>query len=190
MKYKIASLFSMIILALALTSTKSSRAIEQSTEIKPDHPAVRFAIAPLFIPWKFNDVGIGEAVVEVKVNAQRIFHEQRVPPGDFVVMSWGPTPADPKQLQLMKEAGINVAGLARVKDLPVFEEAGLSVFVSDPRANGYDFEKPLDENLVRRNIESLAKEVGASSAVIGFMLRDEPHARAMPNLGLVARLIR
>ena len=124
------------------------------------------------------------------MQAQSVFHEQRVPPSDFVVMSWGPTPADPKQLQWMKEAGINIAGFARVRDLHVFERAGMQVFISDPRANGYDFEKPLDENLVRRNIESLAKEVGANPAVIGFMLRDEPHARAMPNLGLVARLIR
>src|SRR5262245_5164083 len=124
------------------------------------------------------------------LQAQRVFQEQRVPPSDFVVMSWGPTPGDPQQLEWMKEAGINVAGFAKVKDLPMFEKAGLRVFVSDPRANGYDFEKPRDENLVRRTIESLAKEAGASSAVIGFMLRDEPHARAMPSLGLVARLIR
>ena len=69
MKYKIVSLFFMIVLALALSSTKSSGAIEQSVETKFDQPAVRFAIAPIFIPWKFNDVGMGKAVVEVKVNA-------------------------------------------------------------------------------------------------------------------------
>jgi hypothetical protein len=69
MKYKIASLFFMIVLALAFSSTKPGRAIEQSVETKSDQPAVRFAIAPIFIPWKFNDVGMGKAVVEVKVNA-------------------------------------------------------------------------------------------------------------------------
>lgn len=124
-----------------------------------------------------------------EVKGQRIFKEQRVPPTDFAVLSWGPTPSDPQQIQWMKDAGINIAGFVRVKDLPVFEKMGMQVFVSDPRVRGYDFEKPLDENLVRRNIESLAKEVGNSPAVIGFMLRDEPHARAMPSLGLVARLI-
>ncbi|HEV8130989.1 MAG TPA: hypothetical protein VGQ81_07040 [Acidobacteriota bacterium] len=124
------------------------------------------------------------------LRAQNIFPEHRVPPEDFVVMSWGPTPADPLQLQWMKEAGINIAGFAHVKDLPMFEKAGLRVFVSDPRANGYDFNNAFNEAEARRNIESLAKEVGKSPAVIGFMLRDEPHARAMPNLGMVARLIR
>jgi hypothetical protein len=69
MKYKIASLLLMIVLALALASTKPSRAIEQSVETQSDQPSVRFAIAPIFIPWKFSDVGIGKAVVEVKVNA-------------------------------------------------------------------------------------------------------------------------
>jgi hypothetical protein len=122
--------------------------------------------------------------------AQGVHEEQRVPPEDFVVMSWGPASADPKQIQWMKDAGINVAGFARVADLAAFEKAGMKVFVSDPRVNGYDFEKPLDETVVRRNIESIAKEVGSNSAVIGFMLRDEPHARAMPSLGLVSRLIR
>jgi len=59
----------MIVLALALSSTKPSGAIQQSVETKFDQPAVSFAIAPIFIPWKFNDVGMGKAVVEVKVNA-------------------------------------------------------------------------------------------------------------------------
>ena len=122
--------------------------------------------------------------------AQTIFPEQRVPPEDFVVMSWGSTPGDPQQLEWMKQAGINIAGFVHVRDLPAFEKAGLRVFVSDPRINGYDFDHPLNEEDVRRNIESLAKEIGNSSAVIGFMLRDEPHARSMPSLGMVARLIR
>ncbi|HEY2934555.1 MAG TPA: hypothetical protein VGK99_22685 [Acidobacteriota bacterium] len=122
--------------------------------------------------------------------SQRVFREIRVPPADFAVMSWGSTTADPQQLQWLKDAGINIAGFGRIRDLPAFEKAGVQVFISDPRVNGYDFEKPLDEALVRRNIEAVAKEVGDSPAVIGFMLRDEPHARAMPSLGVVARIIR
>ncbi len=125
-----------------------------------------------------------------QVSAQKIYPEQRVAPTDFAIMSWGPASADPQQLQWMKDAGINIAGFAQVKDLPAFEKAGLKVFVSDRRVNGYDFEKPLDEAQVRKNIESLAKDVGDSPAVIGFVLRDEPHAKAMPSLGLVARIIR
>jgi hypothetical protein len=121
---------------------------------------------------------------------QEIFREQRVSPSDFVVMSWGPAINDSRQIEWMKEAGINVAGFAGVKDLVVFERAGLQVFVSDPRINGYDFEKPLDEGLLRKNVQAVAKEAGNSPAVMGFLLRDEPHAKAMSDLGLVAKLIR
>src|SRR5437867_5754060 len=71
--------------------------------------------------------------------AQQIFKEQRVSPADFVVMAWGSASADPQQLQWMKEAGLNIAGFARVQDLPAYEKAGIQVFVSDRRANGYDF---------------------------------------------------
>lgn len=123
------------------------------------------------------------------VMGQSIYEEKRVAPTDFVVMTWGSTPAIPQQLQWMKDAGINVAGFARVEDLPAFEAAGLKVFVSDRRVNGYDFDQPLDEAEVRRNLESLAEEIGDSPAVFGFMLRDEPHTRKMPSLGLVSRLL-
>ncbi len=120
---------------------------------------------------------------------QQIHKEQRVPPTDFAIMGWGSASPDGQQLQWMKDAGLNIAGFGRVADLPAYEQAGIQIFVSDRRINGYDFEKPLDEAEVRRNIESLAREAGQSPAVIGFMLRDEPHARAMPSLGLVARII-
>jgi hypothetical protein len=120
---------------------------------------------------------------------QQIFKEKRVAPTEFAIMGWGSASPDPQQLQWMKEAGLNIAGFGRIADLPAYEKAGIQVFISDPRINGYDFEKPLDEATVRRNVEAVAREVGKSPAVIGFMLRDEPHARAMPSLALVARLI-
>lgn len=120
---------------------------------------------------------------------QQIFKEKRVAPTEFAVMGWGSASPDPQQLQWMKDAGLNIAGFGRIADLPAYEKAGIQVFISDPRINGYDFEKPLDEATVRRNVEAVAREVGKSPAVIGFMLRDEPHARAMPSLALVARLI-
>ncbi len=128
-------------------------------------------------------------VVASTARGQQIYPEQRVPATDFAVMSWGSASADPTQLQWMKDAGLNVAGFGKVADLPAFEKAGIQVFVSDRRINGYDFEKPLDETEVRKNVQALKGEVGQSPAVLGFMLRDEPHARAMPSLALVAKII-
>ncbi len=120
---------------------------------------------------------------------QQIFPEQRVPPSDFVVMTWGPTPPEPQQIQWMKEAGINIAGFAEVKDLAIFEHGGLQVFVSDPRIYQYDFEKPLETQILKRNVQAVANEVGNSSAVAGFVLRDEPPAKIVPRLGLVGKQI-
>ena len=114
--------------------------------------------------------------------AQQVFQEQRVSPGEFVVMAWGPIPPDVQQIQEMKEAGINIAGFAAVKDLALFERLGVQVFVSDPRISGYNFEQALDPELVRRNVQAVAKEVGNSPAVIGFVLRDEPQAKIIPGL--------
>ena len=121
--------------------------------------------------------------------AQQVFQEQRVSPGEFVVMAWGPIPPDVQQIQEMKEAGINIAGFAAVKDLALFERLGVQVFVSDPRISGYNFEQALDPELVRRNVQAVAKEVGNSPAVIGFVLRDEPQAKIIPGLRLVAKQI-
>ncbi len=141
--------------------------------------AVRFLLFVTFV-----------LVLSVVALGQRIYPEQRVDPETFTVMSWGPVIAEPQQLQWMKEAGINIVGFAGVDDLPAIAEAGLKAFLSDRRVNGYDFDQPLDEAEVRRNIASLKEEIGDNPAVIGFMLRDEPHARAMPSLGLVARVLR
>ena len=124
------------------------------------------------------------------LQGQQVFQEQRVSPSEFVVMAWGPTPPDPQQIRWMKEAGINIAGFAAVKDLALFEGAGVQVFVSDQRINGYNFAEPLDPELVRRNVQAVAKEVGNSPVVIGFLLRDEPQAKSVSGLRLVAEQIR
>ena len=62
-------------------------------------------------------------------------------PRDFAVMAWGGSPADPAQLRLMKEAGLNISGFCTPEDLDRVHEAGLSCFVSDNRISGYDWEK-------------------------------------------------
>ena len=129
------------------------------------------------------------ALISSVTYPQQIYKEKRVAPTDFAVMGWGEASPDAQQLQWMKDAGLNIAGFGDIADLPAYEKAGVQIFVSDKRINGYDFEKPLDEATVRRNVEAVAREVGKSPAVIGFMLQDEPHARAMPSLALVARVI-
>ncbi|MEW5979590.1 MAG: hypothetical protein AB1898_27650, partial [Acidobacteriota bacterium] len=40
---------------------------------------------------------------------------------EFAVMAWGSASPDAQQLQWMKEAGLNIAGFGRVKDVPAYE---------------------------------------------------------------------
>ena len=122
--------------------------------------------------------------------AQRIARPDAAAPRDFAVMAWGSSPSDAEQLKWMKEAGLNISGFCRAADLEQVAAAGLACFVSDKRANGYDWQNlPADDEL-RKNVAGLAKEVAASPAVLGFYLRDEPHASLMPGMGRVARLLR
>ena len=110
-------------------------------------------------------------------------------PRDFAIMPWDSSPSDPAQLQLMKEAGLNISGFCAPKDLPRVLAAGLMCFVSDPRVNGYDWVKMPPDSELRKNVAAAVREVANNPAVLGFYLRDEPGADMMPGLGRVASLL-
>lgn len=123
-------------------------------------------------------------------SGQIIFTPEPPAPRDFPIMAWGTAPTEPEQLRLMKEAGLNIAGFVPVSAIERVREAGLACFVSDKRVNGYDWEKLPPEETIRANLRELAREIGDNPAVLGFYLRDEPHASLMPGLGTVARILR
>jgi hypothetical protein len=122
--------------------------------------------------------------------AQNIRRPEPAAPKDFAVMAWGGSPSDPEHLKEMKEAGLNISGFCRVADLEKVRAAGLSCFVSDKRANGYDWSSLPPDEQIRAAIASLRAEVAGNPAALGFYLRDEPSARLMPGLGRVAGLLR
>ena len=123
-------------------------------------------------------------------HAQIIFQPEPPAPRDFPIMAWGSAPAEPQQLRWMKEAGLNVAGFSQVSEIGRVREAGLACFVRDPRVNGYDWQNLPPETEIRAKVRELARELGDNPAVVGFYLRDEPHASLMPGLGKVAAIIR
>jgi len=149
----------------------------------PHHPSAQINIAPMRLLLLLTSACL-------LLSAQWVSRPQPVGPRDFAVMAWGSSPSDPEQLRLMKEAGLNISGFCRVADLDKVQAAGLSCFVSDKRANGYDWEKLPPEAEIRRNIAELAREIADNPAALGFYLRDEPHASLMPGLGRVAALLR
>lgn len=90
----------------------------------------------------------------------------------------------------MREAGLNISGFCNVSDLERVAAAGLTCFVSDPRVNGYNWTAMPPDAEIRKNVESLAREIGSSPAALGFFLQDEPHASLMPGMGKVSAIMR
>lgn len=129
-------------------------------------------------------------VVSVGLFAQAISNPEPPPPDRFAIMAWGRSPSDPEQLRWMKEAGLNISGFCRLDDAEQVRQAGLACFVSDKRVNGYDWEKLPPDAELRRNLGEVVEAVKDNPAVIGFYLRDEPHASLMPGLGRVAAILR
>jgi hypothetical protein len=105
-------------------------------------------------------------------------------------MPWDSSPSDPEQLRLMKEAGLNISGFCSLADLDRVQAAGLTCFVQEGRASGYDWAKLPAQEEMRSKIRDLARETGHHPAVLGFFLRDEPPAPLMPGLGRVADILR
>ncbi len=122
--------------------------------------------------------------------SQVTFHPKPPSPRDFAIMAWGSAPTELSQLRLMKEAGLNIAGFCHIADLDNVRKAGLTCFVRDSRVNGYDWMHLPPEKEIRAKIKEVATEVGKDPAVVGFYLRDEPHARLMPGMGKVATILR
>ncbi|MCW5980928.1 MAG: hypothetical protein KIT09_22800 [Bryobacteraceae bacterium] len=123
-------------------------------------------------------------------SAQVIVNPTPPGPREFPIMAWGGSPSDAEQLRLMKEAGLNIAGFCRVEDVDKVQNAGLACFVTDPRVNRYEWTKLPPESEIRAKVKELAAQVGKNETVIGFYLRDEPHADLMPGLGKVAAILR
>jgi len=112
-----------------------------------------------------------------------------VSPRIFTILGWGPAPTDPVLLKGMREAGFNVAGFAAVADVKTIREAGLSCYVTDKRANGYNWKELPPDDVIRKNFQSLAAEVGSDPAVLGFFLSDEPNAAEIPGIAHVDAIL-
>lgn len=135
-------------------------------------------------------VSLWGLVVPSLGHAQIIFDPEPPSPRDFPIMAWGRAPSDADQLRLMKEAGLNVAGFCSVEDVERVASAHLACFVSDSRIRGYDWERLPPEADIQAKVREVVRRVGDNPAVIGFYLRDEPHASLMPGLGRVGRIVR
>ena len=105
-------------------------------------------------------------------------------------MAWDQSPSDPQQLDLMKQAGLNISGFCTPDELDQVNAAKMSCFVSDRRANGYEWTEMPEQKELEEKINALVAEVKNHPAALGFFLYDEPQAQLMPGLGKVAAPLR
>lgn len=107
----------------------------------------------------------------------------------FPIMAWNWVKGDAAKLGRMRENGLTVAGFAAPADLDAVHAAGLQAIVSDPRVNNYDW-RQVDPAQARRNVAELVAAVGKHPAVLGYYLKDEPHAEEFAGLAVVAAEVR
>jgi hypothetical protein len=100
----------------------------------------------------------------------------------FPLMAWDYVD-DRATLQAMRDAGITSIAFVRPRLLDACQEFGLKAIVFDERISGNDWSKPYDGEQARRNLPALIKEVGNHPAILGYHLKDEPHAKEFPELG-------
>jgi len=128
--------------------------------------------------------------VATALRAQNFAQPPQISPREFALMAWDQSPSDPQQLDLMRQAGLNISGFCSPDQLDAVNAAKMSCFVADPRANGYEWTQMPDKKELQKKIDALAGEVRNHPAALGFLLYDEPQASMMPGLGQVAALLR
>ena len=130
------------------------------------------------------------AGASILTKAQIFIEPPHVSPREFALMAWDQSPSDPHQLELMRKAGLNISGFCTPSELDLVQAAKLSCFVTDDRANGYDWTDMPGEKELREKINALVEAVRNHPAALGFFLRDEPPAAMMPGLGKVVAMLR
>ena len=126
----------------------------------------------------------------IPARAQDFAQPPPISPQEFALMAWDRSPSDAQQLDLMKQAGLNISGFCSPDQLDQVNAAKMACLVTDERANGYDWTEMPDPKELQRKIDTLVGEVRNHPAALGYFLYDEPQAQMMPGLGQVAALLR
>jgi hypothetical protein len=135
-------------------------------------------------------LGLTVSTLSAQLELRRPHPPVTVSPSVFPIFGWGQALTDAALLKTMRDAGFNIAGFAAVADVKYIRAAGLFCYVTDKRANGYNWKQLPSDEIIRKNLASLAAEVGSDSAVLGFVLSDEPNAAEILGIAHVEKILR
>jgi hypothetical protein len=107
----------------------------------------------------------------------------------FPLMAWDY--ADSKEtLRAMHDCGITSVAFVRPNMLDACQRNGLKAIVFDESISGTNWAKPYDGGQAQRNLPALIRKVGKHPAVLGYHLKDEPHATEFPELAKAVAAVR
>ena len=145
--------------------------------------------------------GLAGAPAETTVAAARALGiEPLVLPAEFFpiltwdkLRGWKPPYRDPtSSLPGIAECNFTIAGFVNAEDLPLCEKLGLLAIVppeDNAPATGGRWAKLSDEEIDRK-VKAMVEKGGASKAVLGYFIVDEPGAGTFPTLAKVVAAVK
>lgn len=99
----------------------------------------------------------------------------------FPLMAWDYAD-DEATFKAMSECGITSVAFVRPQALDACHKYGLKAIVFDESVSGTNWSKYYDGEAARANLPALVNKIGKHPAVMGYHLKDEPHAPEYPEL--------
>lgn len=99
----------------------------------------------------------------------------------FPLMAWDYVDDKPS-LEAMRDCGITCVAFVRPNMLDACQKYDLQAIVFDESVSGTNWSKPYDGDKACANLPSLIKKTVKHPAVMGYHLKDEPHATEFPEL--------
>ena len=129
-------------------------------------------------------------------NPARFAYSDISRPEFFPILPWDPNegwqkpfaPVKPDGLESIAECNFNMAGFVFPKDLPRCEKLGLGAVIlpSEPAFTSFAYTcqwAELSDAEIDRRVKAMVEAAGASPAIAGYFITDEPNVKLFPALG-------
>lgn len=107
----------------------------------------------------------------------------------FPLMAWDYAD-DAQTMQAMSDCGITSIAFVPPEALDLCEKYGLKAIVFDTRISGTNWTTPYDGDAGAKAVRIVVGEIGDHPAILGYHLKDEPHAREFAELAKVVAAVK
>jgi hypothetical protein len=114
------------------------------------------------------------------------YSQETLPPRaaaeDFAILAWSRVSDDPETLRRIHDCGFNLIGVVPPEYLDAVAEARLKAIVWSDTTHVDDGKDDYEEAAIAADVAGLVARAGPHPALLGYYLRDEPHAQRFPTL--------